>query len=128
MSAYAQKNNRNDIGKQTAKITLAVVFAYILVRACIQFYNIAWGTGAWLGEFSLKWGLGFFGFVLLCILAWYSGLMALWRPSSFSDFSDRVVSFREKIKAFRWFFAAILLVFPVWFLQYTPWGVVFRGH
>jgi len=127
MSAQVQRNNTPDIGKQTAKIALVVVFAYILVRACIQFYNIAWGTGAWLGEFSLKWGLGFLGFVLLCILAWYSGLIALWKPSALRNFSDRVVSFREKIQAFRWFFAAILLVFPVWFLQYTPWGVVFRG-
>ena len=113
MSAQTQKSNTTSIGKQSAQILLAAIFAYILVRACIEFYNIAWGTGIWLGEFSLKWGLGFFGFVLICILAWLSGLMMLWKPSVFGKLPNRIVSLREKTKAFRWLFVIVLLVFPV---------------
>ena len=56
------------MSERVAKIILAAVLAYILVRACLEFHTVAWGTGVWLGEFSLKWGFGFFAFVLLCIL------------------------------------------------------------
>ena len=65
----AKAGEKNSIGEQAAKILLAAVFAYILIRACVEFYAVAWGTGVWLGEFSLKWGIGFFGFVLFCILS-----------------------------------------------------------
>ena len=126
MSAQTQKRSTS-IGEQVAKILLATVFAYILIRACVEFYAVAWGTGVWLGEFSLKWGIGFFVFVLFCILAWVGALLIMWKPFSFGDFPDRVVSLRGKLGTFRWIIVIILLVFPVWFLQYTPWGVVFSG-
>jgi len=51
----------------------------------------------------------------------------MWRPSVFGEIPDRIVAFRQKIKAFRWVLVLALLVLPVWFLQYTPWGVVFHG-
>jgi hypothetical protein len=124
MSAKAQEKN-NNIGEQAARILLAAVFAYILIRACVEFHAIAWGTGIWLGEFSLKWGFGFFGFVLFCILTWVCTLLIMWRPSFFGAFPDRAVSFREKLGGFRWIIIIMLLVLPVWFLQFTPWGIVF---
>ena len=124
MSAEAQKSTAS-ISEQTAKILSVGVFAYILMRACIEFYDIAWGTGIWLGEFSLKWGLGFFGFVLFNILAWVGAALVMWRPSIFGEVPGRIVSLRRKIKAFRWIVVIALLAFPVWFLQFTPWGVVF---
>ncbi len=126
MSAQTQKKTTR-IGEQAAKILLAAVFAYILIRACVEFYTVAWGTGVWLGEFSLKWGLGFFGFVLFCILSWAGALLVMWKPSFFGAFPDRVLSFRGKMGGFRWVIVILLLGFPVWFLQYTPWGVVFSG-
>ena len=113
--------------EQAVKVLLAAVFAYILIRACVEFYTVAWGTGVWLGEFSLKWGLGFFGFVLFCILSWAGVLLVIWKPSFFGAFPDRVVSFRGKMGGIRWVIVILLLGFPVWLLQYTPWGVVFSG-
>ena len=32
---------------------------YLLTAAAVEFWNITWGTGAWLGQFSLKWCLAF---------------------------------------------------------------------
>jgi len=125
MSAQPQKRSTN-FAEQAAKILWAVVFVYILVRACIEFYAVAWGTGVWLGEFSLKWGIGFFSFVLLCILTWVGSAFLMWKPSAFGKVPDRIVSFRQRIKFLRWIIVLALLVLPVWFLQYTPWGVVFR--
>ena len=34
-------------------VFLGVIWSFY--GACKEFYNIAWGTGNWLGEFSLKW-------------------------------------------------------------------------
>ena len=56
-------------GGRIASLLILAVFGYILVRACIEFYMVAWGSGIWLGEFSLKWGAGFFAFVLFAFLA-----------------------------------------------------------
>jgi len=42
------------------------LFAYVLLQACFEFFHITWGTGLWLGEFSSKWGLAFFTFVIFC--------------------------------------------------------------
>ncbi len=126
MSAKTQKSTPS-VSEQIAKVSVAGLFAYILVRACLEFHAIAWGTGVWLGEFSLKWGVGFFAFVLFCILTWVGALLVLWKPSFFGAFPDRVISLRQKLGGFRWLIVIILLIFPVWFLQYTPWGVVFSG-
>jgi len=120
------KRSQN-VSKQVVKVLLAAIFAYILVRACAEFYEIAWGTGIWLGEFSFKWGVGFFGFALFCILVWIFSLMVLWKPSIFGEMPGGFVSLRQSIGIFRWVVAIVFLVFPVWFLQYTPWGIVFSG-
>ena len=126
MTAETQKD-RTSIGVQAARLLLAVVFAYILVYACQEFYTIAWGTGVWLGEFSLKWGIGFFGFVLFCILTWVAAILIMWKPAAFGELPYRIVSFRWKIDALRWIVVILLLAFPVWLLQFTPWGIVFSG-
>ena len=126
MSMQTQKRT-NDIAEQAAKILWVVVFAYILIRACIEFYAVAWGTGIWLGEFSFKWGLGFFAFVLFCLLSWTGSALVMWKPSIFGEVVDRIISFRKKISFLCWVIVLALLILPVWFLQYTPWGLVFRG-
>jgi hypothetical protein len=124
MPAQPQQRKTN-FGEQGVKVFLAAGFAYILIRSCLEFYAVAWGTGIWLGEFSLKWGIGFFFFVLFCILTWAGALLAMWKLSVFGEIPDRIVSLRGKLRAFRWVVVIILLVLPVWFLQYTPWGIVF---
>ena len=123
----SEHNENQKWGYLFVSIFILAGFGYILVRACIEFYEIAWGTGIWLGEFSFKWGLGFLGLVLFSVLTWVGVLLILWKPSVFGAFPDRIISFREKTQVFRWLVVMILLVFPVWFLQYTLWGIVFSG-
>jgi hypothetical protein len=110
-----------------ANASILAGFGYILTRACIEFYAIAWGSGIWLGEFSLKWGVGFFAFVLFGILSWVVAAFIIWKRDAFSGWTDRIISVRNKIGAARWLAVLVLLLFPVWFLQYTPWGIVFSG-
>jgi hypothetical protein len=119
------ENQRWDL--HLASTLLLVVFGYILTRACIDFYNIAWGTGVWWGEFSLKWAAGFFVFVLFCTLSWIAAAVILWGRAAPSGWIERITTFRNKLGPVRWLVVFALLIFPVWFFQYTPWGIAFNG-
>ena len=118
------------MNKKTLPFLRRIVFmgtAFFLVAILGEFYNIAWGSGNWLGEFSIKWGLGFVIFtaflIFLLVIIWLS----LWRYEVLQKLIERIISFRQKLSFFRWVFALILLVLPVYFFQYTLWGLVFKG-
>ena len=118
--------NRNRL-YQLAGITMLAGFGYIIVRACIDFYNIALGSGEWWGEFSLKWGVGFFAFVLFCSISLLATAVCFWRRSLLSGWGERVRSFRKGLGLSRVLVIVALTFLPVWFFQYTPWGIVFHG-
>ncbi len=125
MFADSQKINKK-LMPVLSKILLFVGFGYILIRACIDFYNISWGTGVWWGEFSLKWAAGFLVFCLFCIFSWSMTAFLLWRSGAFAGWIERIAMFRNKLGPFRWLVILALLIVPVWFFQYTPWGVAFN--
>lgn len=114
-----------DWGRQTANFILLAGWAYVLARAGIEFFNVAWGTGHALGEFSLKWAVGFTAFVLFCLFSWLAAALALWKPAAFSRLPERVIALRERTGLLRWLIVLALLFAPVWFMQYSPWGIVF---
>ncbi len=126
MPVQARQETTN-IGMQAVRLVLAILLAYVWVRASMEFYEIAWGTGLWWGEFSFKWGMGLFVFILFCILSWGITVLVLWKRDRLARWEERVISFREKLGPLRWLVVLALLLFPIWFLQYTPWGIVFRG-
>jgi hypothetical protein len=123
----SEQNGKYQSSNVVASVLVLVGFGFILFRACIEFYEIAWGSGVWLGEFSLKWGAGFFAFVLFCILSWVAAVFFLWKRDVLAGWNKRVIAARKKLGTIRWLVVLALLVFPVWFLQYTPWGIVFYG-
>ena len=108
------------------QIIASAIFTFITIQACNEFYEIAWGTGEWVGEFSRTWGLLFFSFVVICLLFLSLTAVVIWRPTWLSKLPQRLLSLREKVKKIRWILILFFLIMPVWFLQYTPWGIVFR--
>ncbi len=110
------------------KFLLFTAFAYIAVRSCMEFHQIAWGTGTWLGEYSFKWGMLFFIYIIFCIMLAILTGFALWRAEKTQSLFKLPIKLREKMGALRWIPALLILIAPVWFLQYTPWGVVFRDN
>src|SRR5258706_4393921 len=108
-------------------IFVSSLFGFVLYRASIEFYNITWGTGAWWGEFSLKWGLTFILFLLFCLVCLFGLVLSLWKASAITSYFNRLVELRNHIGFARWPLAMILLVLPIWLLQYSPMGVVFSG-
>lgn len=108
-------------------LTSITVAAWALVGACIEFYNVAWGTGEAVGEFSPKWLVLFALFVLLNA-ALYAGLgFAVLQRERFLSLFQKVIAVRNKLSFARWLVVILFLILPAWFLQRTMWGIVFDG-
>jgi hypothetical protein len=96
-----------------------------IILSSVAFFQIAWGTGEWLGDFSFKWAVLFLLFVLFCLFLLVSLAYLIWSPHVFAPFFSRLIRLRRKVGRFGYGLAFLVLCFPVWFLQYTSWGVVF---
>jgi len=108
------------------KLTFFVAFIYFVIKSCIGFHKIAWGTGAWLGEYSLKWGIIFFAYVLLCLVVVILADLVMWHREKTQPLFEKLIEFRERLGGARWLLAMLVFTLPIWFLQYTHWGLVFR--
>jgi len=106
-----------------SKLIALAAAAVLSYGAVLEFYGIAWGTGTWYGEFSLKWALAFVLFLVVCaglLIAW--GVL-LWRVS---DESDPGRGWQGS-PVQRWLLGALVVAVPICLLQYSPWGVVVDG-
>src|SRR3990172_12302562 len=107
------------------KNMLALALAsWLLLFSVIEFEAIAWGSGIWLGQFSFKWAVAFFAFALFCLFGLGVAATALWSPERLKSVWQRILSFRERLSFARWGLALLVLIVPVWFLQYTFYGAV----
>ena len=106
------------------RLLVIALATFLLTAASLEFYNITWGTGEWLGEFSLKWFVAFILFELFCVLCLEGTILAAWRNEKFNSALARVAKLRNKLGALRWILGAVVLILPVWILQYTAWGLV----
>lgn len=105
---------------------LSLGTGWVLYRAAVEFQQIASGTGTWLGEFSRTWALLYALFVLLCIASFMMVNFVVWRGERFAALAARTVDFRERLGNARWLLWLAVLIAPIWFFQYTVWGVVFQ--
>ena len=117
--------NTRELSLRLLVIALAT---FLLTAASLEFYNITWGTGEWLGEFSLKWFVAFILFEAFCILCLEGTILTTWRNEKFNSALARVAKLRNKLGAARWLLSAVVLILPIWILQYTAWGLVLHGQ
>jgi len=108
------------------RLLLLAFFIYLFIYSVIEFQSIAWGSGEWWGEYSAKWAAAYIFYTLLCVLATVFLGMVLFVPKRFESLFNRLMSFRERLGGARWILVVLLLILPVGFFQYTPWGVVFN--
>lgn len=108
-------------------IGILLAAAWVLVGAGVEFYQIAWGTGIWLGQFALTWFVAFILFVLFGIACLTCLTLILWQTHRLERFSAWLGSFRNRMGNLRWILAACLILLPVYLLQYTFWGIVVHG-
>lgn len=118
--------NKTTLGNALLKILLAALAAVILYRASNEFYQIAWGTGTWRGEFARTWAILYYSFAAFCALAFVFITLLFWKPDLFSPAAKRLVVIRERLGGLRWLVWSLLLALPVWFFQYTALGFAFQ--
>jgi len=109
------------------RIAIFALSTYLFVFSGIEFWNITWGTGDWLGQFSFKWALVFLAFALFSILCLNIIFAALWRYEAISLRLQPIASFRNRLGWLGWPLVIILLIAPAWILQYTAWGLILDG-
>jgi hypothetical protein len=67
-------------------------------------------------------------FIVFCILCMLGAGLAVLRPGQAAfAVSHMLRTGRSRLSAARWLAVIFLLSVPIWFLQYSPWGVVFSG-
>jgi hypothetical protein len=118
--------NRDPWRTIAGKATALLLFGWVLFQACAEFYQIAWDTGEWRGEFSFTWALLFYSFIFLCSALFMVAALFIWRREWLSPLIGRMIASRARLGGLRWLLSFLILVAPIWFFQYTPWGVVFQ--
>lgn len=108
----------------TTLITLLI--GWVLFRACNEFYEIAWGTGTWLGEFSRTWALLYYAFVVASIFLFVSIILFFWNNRIFIPVMNRLFTIRKQLGGFRWVLWLVVFIAPVCFFQFTVWGIIFQ--
>lgn len=113
--------------RYSEKILITLVLLGLFLGSCFDFFDIAWGTGVWLGELALTWAILFvffcvFGLVFFAIVA-----QIIWQDAVFENVSNRIIFARQKLKQVRWLLFLVIFVFPVWLFQFSVLGIVFQG-
>ena len=108
----------------TKPLLILALSSWLLAFSVVEFETIAWGSGIWLGQFSFKWALAFFVFGLFCVFCFGSIVTLLWSPQRFAPIFYGLSNFRERLGSVRWVLAILILIIPVWLLQYTFYGAV----
>jgi hypothetical protein len=119
-------SRRRALGSKNRTLTRIVVLAVasaLFFGAAGEFHAIAWGTGHWVGEFSVKWAGAFAVFVIAGTL----GLLVLARVLWGMAGSRVLIQWRKQLSPLCWILVSFLLAAPVLLLQYSPWGAAIRG-
>ena len=114
--------------KNQIKYTLAAAgVILILYGACAELYNVAWGTGISIGKFSITWLVIFLAVTAasLAVTVWLAALT--YRSDLRTLYVKKIIHYRARIGVLKWALIILAILFPVWFFQYTMWGLIFKG-
>jgi hypothetical protein len=107
---------------------LASFFAVLgLSGVCFDVFDIAQGTGNWIGKISSTWALIFGINCLLIAMVLYAVLSVIWRDQRFVKLANTLIDFRKGMGRWRWLSALLVFVFPIWLFQYSVLGIVLQG-
>lgn len=105
-----------------------VAAAFILLAGgFFELYQVAQNSGRFLGSLSLKWAGALLASAVLAGALLFA-LRAIFAPSAtFRAALKSLVSWRNNIGSIRWVLAAGFVLFPAYFVFFSPWGWLFRG-
>ncbi len=109
------------------RFLLVLFFAWIVTQAAFELWNIAWDTGTWLGNFSLKWFFIFLFFIIFTVLFLFFASLYLWHQEGLYKIYSFLFAVRKRLGNYRFIIIILLLIFPLYLFQYSYWGFVFSG-
>ena len=109
------------------KAIILVGAALLILVAAGEIFALGWGSGFWLGRLSLKWAL-----TLALFYLFFAGVLAglsigLYDGQRWSEARKRILAFRKGLGNWRWPLLGFVLLFPAWFVFFSPWGGLFAG-
>lgn len=110
-----------------SKWILFAGFAYLAAQSARALNDIAWGSGAWLGEYSPLWALIFIGYIFLCLTLTILFAILILRKEKIDFILNALARARNALGWLRLPLAAFILLALIWLLQATGWGLVFRA-
>jgi len=111
-----------------ASRTRDVFFATALVLALGAFtesFQIAWGSGFFVGRLSVKWFLVLLGHLVLLGASLWALQRGLYHTKTMLAARKRLYS--AVPQAARWVLATFFIILPWVFIYYSPWGGLFTG-
>ncbi|UYN92569.1 MAG: hypothetical protein KIT70_03510 [Anaerolineales bacterium] len=103
---------------------IAVVFA---LGTFAESFQIAWGSGFFIGRLSLKWLLTLLGCgLLLAALLWVMQ-RGLGQSKTAISTKNALFDRLDAVPGLRWLLTALVVVFPWYFIYYSSWGSLFTG-
>ena len=109
------------------RLAILLPLTLLLVGACADVNRVASFTGNWLGGYSPKWAAAMAFFVLFCLALLALAAVEAWSPRTVEGLFSRLTRIRSMVGLMRWPIALALWLAPIWFFQYTYWGIVFTG-
>jgi len=115
----------NTVQKNIVRILISLAFGFLLVKAALEFYQVALGLGQGLESFPSRWSIAFLAFTVFCILIFLWIICLLWFPARTEKVLSHFIQARNRLGILRWFIVvAAVVVLPLLFL-YTEWGAFF---
>src|SRR3990172_747046 len=101
--------------------------ALLVSLAAGEILALGWGSGSWLGRLSSKWASTLSLFYLFFAVLLASLTIGLFHPKRWSRARKLILGFRKSMGSWRWPSLALVLLFPAWFVFFSPWGGLFVG-
>jgi hypothetical protein len=101
-------------------------FLWILTDAHIEFQKIASGTGNLPGGFSPVWYVLYLTFVFFILFLFSFVGLVLYKRELILPYINNVIGWRNRLRNFRWLLWFFIFILPVYFFQYSMWGIVFQ--
>jgi hypothetical protein len=113
--------------KPFEKLFGIILLAGLLLGSCFELFDVAWGTGSGFGQLSFVWLIIFMAFCLFCVVFTCFLVYGFWNEKPHVFIANRLINFREYSNAIRLTMLVFVLFIPVWFFQFSMWGIVFHG-
>ncbi len=119
--------NKGSTIKLVLLLILTAASVLMIGQAGIELLRLIQENQAKLGRFAFLGPVAIGAIVLGCILTCLIALVLIWQPDALQPVFARLISWRKKLKIWRWLAAFAILVIPLALLQNTILGVYLTG-